>query len=138
MLHTTKQALRTALLLTALGNTLPALADVVVVVGSGSNAGTLNKDQIADIFLGKSTTLTPLDQPETSPLRDEFYTKVTGKSAAQAKSYWSKMAFTGKGTPPKEGASSADIKKALAGNPGLIGYIEKSAVDGSVKTLLAP
>jgi hypothetical protein len=48
------------------------------------------------------------------------------------------MAFTGKGTPPKEVANSAEVKKTLAGNPGLIGYIEKSAVDGSVKTLLAP
>ena len=138
MFHHTKSKLRLAALLATLGTALPALADVVVVVGSGSSAASLSKEQIADIFLGKSTALTPIDQPESSPLRDEFYTKVTGRSAAQAKSYWAKMAFTGKGTPPKEAGSSADIKKALSGNPALIGYIEKSAVDGSVKTLLAP
>ena len=132
------QTLRLLAVLGALGCALPAAADVVVVVGAGSSATGLGKEQTADIFLGKSTALTPLDQPEASPLRDEFYTKVTGKSAAQAKSYWSKMAFTGKGTPPKEGANTGEIKKALAGNPALIGYIEKSAVDGSVKTLLAP
>lgn len=138
MHHSAKQTWGLLALLAALGATQPAAADVVVVVGSGSSAGSLNKDQIADIFLGKSTSLTPIDQPESSPLRDEFYTKVTGKSAAQAKSYWSKMAFTGKGTPPKEVANSAEVKKTLAGNPGLVGYIEKSAVDGSVKTLLTP
>jgi ABC-type phosphate transport system substrate-binding protein len=138
MHHSAKQTWGLLALLAALGATQPAAADVVVVMGSGSSAGNLSKDQIADIFLGKSTTLTPIDQPESSPLRDEFYTKVTGKSAAQAKSYWAKMAFTGKGTPPKEVANSAEVKKTLAGNPGLIGYIEKSAVDGSVKTLLAP
>ena len=138
MLYDIKQTLRLLGLLGTLGLTLPAAADVVVVAGASSSATGLSKEQIADIFLGKYTALTPLDQPESSPLRDEFYTKVTGKSAAQAKSYWAKMAFTGKGTPPKEGASSAEIKKALAGSPTLIGYIEKSAVDGSVKTLLAP
>ena len=138
MLYDIKQTLRLVGLLGTLWLPLAAAADVVVVTGAGSSAAGLSKEQIADIFLGKSTALTPLDQPESSPLRDEFYTKVTGKSAAQAKSYWAKMAFTGKGTPPKEGASSAEIKKALAGSPTLIGYIEKSAVDGSVKTLLAP
>jgi ABC-type phosphate transport system substrate-binding protein len=114
-----------------------AQAEVVVVVGAKSPAASLSKEQASDIFLGKATNLTPLDQPESSPLRDDFYSKVTGKSAAQAKSYWSKLSFTGKGTPPKEAQNSADIKKQLADNPNLIGYIEKSAVDGSVKVLLS-
>lgn len=126
------------LVLLALGHGAHAMADVVVVTGAASSVSSLTKDQVADVFLGRSAALTPLDQPESSPLREEFYTKVTGKTAAQAKSFWAKLAFTGKGTPPKEGASSAEIKKALAGNPALVSYIEKSAVDGSVKTLLAP
>lgn len=126
-----------ALLLALGAASLPAAAEVVVVAGAASGAS-LSKEQIADVFLGKTPGLTPVDQAESSPLREEFYTKVVGKSAAQAKSYWSKLAFTGKGTPPKEMASSAEVKKALAANPALVGYIEKSAVDASVKTLLAP
>lgn len=126
-----------ALLLALGAASLPAAAEVVVVAGAASSAS-LTKEQIADVFLGKTPGLTPVDQAESSPLREEFYTKVVGKSAAQAKSYWSKLAFTGKGTPPKEMASSAEVKKALAANPALVGYIEKSAVDASVKTLLAP
>lgn len=133
-----KQGLHAALLLAAIGYGTHAVADVVVVTGAANAGASLSKEQVADIFLGRSTALTPLDQPESSPLRDEFYTKVTGKTAAQAKSYWAKLAFTGKGTPPKEGGGSAEIKKALAGNPALVSYIEKSAVDGSVKTLLTP
>lgn len=127
-----------ALLLALATISLPAAADVVVVAGAASGAAGLSKEQIADVFLGKNPSLTPVDQAESSPLREEFYTKVVGKSAAQAKSYWSKLAFTGKGTPPKEMAGSAEVKKALAANPALLGYIEKAAVDGSVKTLLAP
>lgn len=118
----------------------PALGEVVVIVNkSGPDA--MSKEQIAEVFLGKTTALpggataSPHDLPESSPLRDEFYSKVTGKSAAQAKSYWSKLVFTGKGTPPKEG-SSAEVKKAVAAASGAIGYVEKSAVDGSVKVVM--
>lgn len=114
-----------------------AQAEVVVVVGTKNSTAGLSKEQASDIFLGKATHLTPLDQPESSSLRDDFYSKVTGKSAAQAKSYWSKLSFTGKGTPPKEAQSSADIKKQVAENPNLIGYIEKSAVDANVKVLFS-
>jgi ABC-type phosphate transport system substrate-binding protein len=43
--------------------------------------------------------------------------------------------FTGKATPPKELASSADVVKAVAADPSAIGYVEKGAVDASVKVV---
>lgn len=114
-----------------------AQADVVLVAGANSPVSILSRDQSADIFLGKNTSLTPLDQPVSSPLREEFYSRVTGKTAAQAKSHWSKLSFTGKGTPPKEGQNSAEIKRQVAENPRLVGYIDKSDVDSSVKVVFA-
>ena len=87
---------------------LPALADVAVIVSAKNPASSLTKEQASDLFLGKATSFpgggsaSPVDLPESSPVREDFYSKVTGKSASQAKSYWSKMVFTGKGTPPKE------------------------------------
>jgi ABC-type phosphate transport system substrate-binding protein len=115
----------------------PAFADVVVVVNA-ANSDAVSKDQIASVFLGKSTALTPIDQADGSAIRGEFYKKVADKDASQAKALWSKLVFTGKATPPKEVASSADVKKAIAANPKAIGYIEKSAVDASVKVVLTP
>ena len=115
----------------------PAFAEVVVVVNP-ANADAVSKDQIAAIYLGKSTALTPVDQADGSAVRGEFYKKVADKDAAQAKALWSKLVFTGKATPPKEVGSSADVKKAVAANPKGIGYIEKSAVDASVKVVLTP
>jgi ABC-type phosphate transport system substrate-binding protein len=115
----------------------PAFAEVVVVVNP-ANADAVSKDQIASVFLGKSTALTPLDQADGSAIRGEFYKKVADKDAAQAKALWAKLVFTGKATPPKELGSSADVKKAIAANPKAIGYIEKSAVDASVKVVLTP
>lgn len=123
--------------LAALMLSTPAFAEVVVVVNP-ANADAVSKDAIANVFLGKSTAFTPIDQADGSAIRGEFYKKVADKDAAQAKAVWSKLVFTGKATPPKEVGSSADVKKAVAANPKGIGYIEKSAVDASVKVVLTP
>lgn len=120
-----------------------AQAQVAVIVNPKNASGSLTAAQVADIFLGKSNALPgggtaqPSDLPESSPVREQFYTKVTGKNAAQVKAGWSRLVFSGKATPPKELASAADVKKFVAANPDAIGYIEKSAVDGSVKVVLS-
>lgn len=121
-----------------------AAAEVVVVVSAKSPVGPLTADQAAQIFLGKSATFpgggqaVPIDQAESAPARSDFYQKVTGKDASQLKAYWSKIVFTGKGQPPKEVPGNADVKKLVAENPSLIGYIDKGAVDSSVKAVLTP
>jgi ABC-type phosphate transport system substrate-binding protein len=133
-----------ALLVTLLIAPSGSLAETVVVVSSKSSATAFtSSDQVADIFLGKLSTLpgagqaVPVDQPEGSAVREEFYSKTTGKSAAQLKAYWSKIIFTGKGQPPKEVADSNGIKKLVADNPNIIGYMNRSEVDASVKVLFS-
>lgn len=119
-----------------------AQAQVAVVVNPKSAAASMTADQVAGIFLGKSATLpsgataAPADQAEGAAVRDQFYTKVAGKQSAQVKAAWSRLVFSGKATPPKELGNSAEVKKFVAANPDAIGYIEKSAVDGSVKVVL--
>lgn len=114
---------------------VPAMAEVVAVVGAASSQATMTKDEVANVFTGKSSALTPIDQPESAPVRAEFYKKVADKDPAQAKALWAKLVFTGKATMPKEAADSAAVKKAVAANPKAIGYIEKSAVDATVKVV---
>ena len=121
-----------------------AQADVVVVVSATSPVGNLTADQVSQVFLGKAATFpggaqaVPIDQSESAAPRGEFYSKVTGKDSAQLKAYWSKIIFTGKGQPPKEVPGDADVKKLVAANPNTIGYIDKSAVDATVKAVFAP
>jgi ABC-type phosphate transport system substrate-binding protein len=114
---------------------LPAMAQVVVVVNPKASESSMTKEQVAQFFLGKSTAMTPIDQPDGAPIRADFYKKVADKDAAQAKALWSKLVFTGKATMPKEVADSAAVKAAVAANPKAIGYIEKSAVDATVKVV---
>ena len=131
------RAMHKLIVVSAMFCTTWAFADVVVVVSAKSPVGNLTAEQVSQLFLGKTSTFPggaqamPIDQAEGQPPRDEFYTKITGKSAAQVKAYWSKIIFTGKGQPPRE------VKKMVSANPNTIGYIEKSAVDSSVKVVLS-
>lgn len=119
-------------------------ADVVVIASNKSTIPSMDKDQISDIYLGKSTTYPdgstalPMAQIEAEAAHQEFSNAVIDKSESQLKSYWSKMVFSGKGTPPKELSNNAEMLKLIASNPGLIGYVDKTAVDGSVKVIFSP
>ena len=124
-----------AILIAAAAFAAPAMAEVVVVVNSKAAESSMANEQVAQFFLGKSSSMTPIDQADSSAIRAEFYKKVADKDAAQAKALWSKLVFTGKATMPKEVADSAAVKAAVAANPKAIGYIDKGAVDGSVKVV---
>jgi ABC-type phosphate transport system substrate-binding protein len=116
--------------------------ELVVIVSARNPIGALRADQVADIFLAQvghfpdGADAVALDQGVGSPLRNEFYAKVAAKSPALVKAYWAKMIFTGRGQPPKEAPNSVAVRKLVADNPALIGYIDKSALDASVKPVL--
>lgn len=111
-------------------------AEIVVVVNPNHPATSMTAEQVANVFLGKDSSFTPADLPESATQRNEFYTKVAGKDSAQIKAIWARLVFTGKTQPPKEVGSSADAVKFVASNPKGIAYVEKSAVDASVKAVL--
>ncbi len=114
---------------------------LVVVVSASSNAPKLTGEQVSAIFLGSVKSFPngdkaiPIDQTAGSPAYGQFYGQVAGRSEAQIKAYWSRMVFTGKGAPPQEAGDAAAVKKLVASNPNLVGYIDASLVDGSVKVL---
>ena len=133
-----------ALAAAGLAAALPAYADdVVAVVSARSPITNLSTNQVADIFLGKSsrfpdgTPAVPIDLVEESPVRDRFYAQYAGKSAAQVKAHWSKIIFTGRGQPPRQAADSTEVKRIVTDNPHAIGYIDARQVDASVRVLAA-
>ncbi|MEO9053642.1 MAG: phosphate ABC transporter substrate-binding protein [Steroidobacteraceae bacterium] len=131
-----------ALALTLVVNSVTA--EVVAVVSSTSTITSLSNAQVTDIFLGKvsrfpnGTLAVPIDQVEGSPARDEFYAKFANKSPAQVKAHWTKIIFTGRGQPPKSVPNSVEVRKLIAANPQAISYIERSAVDSTIKVVVQP
>jgi hypothetical protein len=115
---------------------MPAMAAEMAVV-MGAAAAPLTKDKLADIYLGRRTALKPLDLPESNALRDVFYKRATERDASQVKAIWSRLIFTGQGQPPKELLDATAVKKAVSSDPRLVGYIDRSDVDASVKVVLS-
>ena len=143
--------MRTAKLLQRLGATLmfagllaghAQATELVVIVSARSPVTALRPDQVAAIFLGQTARFpdgleaVPLDQRIGSPLRDDFYARVTNKSPVLLKAHWSKMVFTGRGQPPAELHDSTAVRRKVADDPEAIGYIERSALDASVRPVL--
>lgn len=119
----------------------PVLAGTVVIVSAKSATGSLSKSQVSALYLGKTRSLpqggnaTLFDLLGSSATRGAFYQGVTGKSASQVKSVWSRLVFSGRAVPPKELSSDAAVVKAVAGDPNAVGYVDSSAVNGSVKVV---
>ena len=127
-----------ALLVMALSFSVQAEISVIV---NPANANAVVADDLNRLFLGRSSSFadgskaTPLNLAEGQASRDEFDSKVLNRSSAQLKAYWSKLVFTGKGTPPKELTDDAAVKAAVAADASAIGYISSASVDGSVKVV---
>ncbi|NVK23675.1 MAG: phosphate ABC transporter substrate-binding protein [Gammaproteobacteria bacterium] len=117
-----------------------AQADIAVIVHP-SNADALDESTISRIFLGKMKSFPgggqaiPLNQDEGSATTGEFNSKVLNKSGSQLKAYWSKLVFTGKGTPPKAVSTDAEVISLVSSNPNIIGYVDAGAVTGDVKVI---
>jgi len=120
-----------------------ALADVVVVVDAKSGVERLTLDEVINIFLGRHRKLPtgvaalPIDQPIAGGLRAEFYRKLADKDLAEINAYWARLYFSGKTRPPLQANSANEVFAHVVGNPGGVGYLERSQVDARVKVVLS-
>ncbi len=121
-----------------------SLADVVVITNKASNVGSLTASQVKALFLQKAKSFPSGavavlgDQSKNSAARNEFGSKVLGKSPKKLKRYWSKRVFSGKGIPPKVVGNDDAMKAWVAETPNNLGYISAAALDDSVKVVFKP
>jgi hypothetical protein len=117
-----------------------SFAEISVIVNS-ANADQINAKLIKRIYLGKIKAFPNGKKIKVLTLKDDaaeteiFRQSALKKSNSQFKSYWSKLAFTGKGTPPTEVANAAEMINAVKANVSAIGFIDSSAVTGDVKVI---
>lgn len=118
----------------------PAPAEVAVIAHPKNNLEALTPRETQDIFLGRTRTFPngrpalPIDQ--SSPLRAEFYPRLTGRPLEQVNAYWARIVFTGQDSPPPRLPDDAAVLRAVRENESAIGYIDPSHVDRSVRVLL--
>ncbi|MDE2368859.1 MAG: hypothetical protein KGN16_07785 [Burkholderiales bacterium] len=73
-----------------------------------------------------------------SPLRERFMATVLKQSDEQYIAYWTVRKHIGKGTPPVELKSSAEIIAFVLGMPGGVGYIAASDLRPGMNVVLRP
>jgi len=117
-----------------------AYAEVAVVVHPSNNSS-FDQSEISKLFLGKAKSFpdgnqaVPINQGTDTKAREGFDANVLSKSGSQLKAYWSKLIFTGKGSPPKEVDNDAAVIDLVSKNPSMIGYVDAASVNDTVKTV---
>lgn len=73
-----------------------------------------------------------------SALRERFLATVMEEDEARYTAYWTVRRHVGKGTPPRDLASAADIIGFVQGTPGGVGYVLASDVKPGLNVVLRP
>lgn len=108
-------------------------AEIAVVVHPENALSEMSAEQVAAIYLGKDVRLRPLDLPESERLRHWFYFKVTGRDASQVNIVRAQRIAQ---MPPRVAANSMDAVRRVAANKYAIAYVDRRAVDASVKVVM--
>ena len=112
-----------------------------VIVNSSNPSGSLRSAYVSKLFLGKTrrwdhgTVVALVDLSASSSVRAKFSKSVHNKSVRAVKSYWQQMIFSGRGVPPPELHSDAEVVAYVQRNPGAIGYVSSSASLNKVKVV---
>lgn len=111
-------------------------AGYVVVVHPSNPVSALPAAEVAKLFMKQTSKwpnawpVTPVDQPISSPVREVFSQRVLGRSARSVKSHWSQQIFSGRGVPPAERPTDAEVARFVLGNRGAVGYVAPAAATG--------
>ncbi|HEY6927524.1 MAG TPA: hypothetical protein VI653_28875 [Steroidobacteraceae bacterium] len=112
---------------------------LVVIVNPTIGVQHLTRNEVLDIFLGRyrnfptGASALPIDLDVSSAARSQFYLLLAHKNPADMVSYWARLSFSGKISPP---FAVSDVEKAVdivATNPNAIAYVDRSVVDQRVR-----
>lgn len=123
--------------------TLAARAQtLVVIVNPSIGVQHLSRREALDIFLGRYRTFPsgasalPIDLDISSVERTQFYLILAHKDTADMSSYWARLTFSGKISPPFAVADARAAIDLVANNVNAIAYVDRSLVDDRVRIAL--
>ena len=137
-----KKSMLLALLVVLLVSGGGVNAEPVVVVNAASAVKQLSKDEVVNIFLGRYRRLPdgemaiPIDQPEGSALRSDFYRKLVNKDLNEINAYWARLIFSGRTSPPVQAASAAEVTALLTRSVSSVAYVDRSQADKRFRIVL--
>lgn len=108
-----------------------ARAEIVVVVNAESGVSELSRDQVVNIYMGRYSglpsgiTAFPVD---LQPLKEDFYEKLVDQSLSELNSYWARLVFSGRASPPRQLPDAAAVLEVVSNNKGAVGYLDADDV----------
>ncbi len=112
-----------------------------VIVNKDNPSPGLKKGGVAFMFMKMATkwdhgaAVEPVDQLPDSPVRAVFSADIHGRSAEEIGAIWQRAIFAGRGEPPPQVGSDAEVVAWVASRPGGIGYVSDGADTSGVKVL---
>lgn len=106
-------------------------AAFVVVVRADSPVPSLTRDEVRDLFLGRSVptvglALSPLDVRD-EPVRAAFYEKLIGWSVNRWRAHWARQVFAGLSQPPTL-VGVGEVVPAVLRSPLAVAYLPAGQV----------
>jgi ABC-type phosphate transport system substrate-binding protein len=120
----------------------PLQADILVIVNAQNAVAHLEKKQVIDLFMGRVSAFPQgapaetLDLRPGTPLRADFYRRLTGKSEAQVDAYWATLVFAGRMSPPRQFSDDRQLIKEVKENKSAIAYVSRQALPTGVKVVM--
>lgn len=118
-------------------------AALVVIVNPQSGVEQLTRNQVIKIFLGSHRELPnklaarPVDLPDNSAGRADFYQRLVNKDLDQMSAYWARLIFAGNTLPPDSIENEMAAVHYVASKPGGIAYVDSALVDKSVRIVFS-
>jgi len=115
---------------------------LVVIVNPAIGVQHLSRREVTDIFLGRYRTFPsgasalPIDLDVSSTARRQFYLLLAHKDSSDMGSYWARLTFSGKISPPFAVSDARMAIDIVANNPNAIAYVDRAAVDERVRIAL--
>jgi ABC-type phosphate transport system substrate-binding protein len=112
-----------------------------LIVHPDNPVAAVDRDFVRGAYLRKATewghrhTIRPIDLSTRFPARERFAQHVLKKTLSQLRNYWNQQIFSGKGVPPPEASSTADVIAYVLAHPGAIGYLPADADAGRAKVI---
>ena len=100
----------------------------IVLIGS-PDVPKMDADTIAKVYTGKmisvgGVSVKPVNMKSGMASRSRFLQVFLNQDDEKYIAYWTVRRYIGKGAPPKELDSSADVIRFVQSTPGGVGYIE--------------
>ena len=115
---------------------------LVVIVNPAIGVQHLSRREVTDIFLGRYRTFPsgasalPIDLDVSSTARKQFYLLLAHKDSSDMGSYWARLTFSGKISPPFAVSDARMAIDIVANNPNAIAYVDRAVVDERVRIAL--